>query len=222
MPDVNVALTIEQELAKVTDDIRRRANRLTFWGLVLWSAIVAGFWAGTRDLDMTAKLSSVASFFVLFGWGGGFVYAYFLRMEKKSDIGLRLALQTSRNMESARDVMMPIVENVKTIVSDITSMSDQVKSVVRDTTDVVAKVRASIDKYEAAAGGDTLRGAAEELKAVIGNNGVIGKVEQHLAAIAEAARTLKPMPSGCSVGVPPQYGAMGVGPGYGGPVARGK
>ncbi len=194
MSDVNVPLTIEQELAKVTDDIRRRANRLTFWGLVLWSTIVAGFWAMTRDLDMTAKLSSVASFFVLFGWGGGFVYAYFLRMEKKSDIGLRLALQTSRNMESAREVMMPIVENVKRIVSDITSMSDQVKSVVRDTTDVVAKVRASIDKYEAAAGGDTLRGAAEELKAVIGNNGVIGKAEPQLAAIAEAARTLKPMP----------------------------
>ena len=191
----NPTLAIEQELAKVTDEIRRRANRLTAWGLVIWSAIVGVFGAVTRDVDMTAKLSSIASFFVLFGWGGGFVYAYFLRMEKKSDIGLRLALQTSRNMEAGKDVAMPIVKNVERIVEDINGMSDQVKAVVADVVDVVAKVRASIDKYEKSAGGDTLRGAAEELKAVIGNNGVIGRFEKHLAAIAEAAKTLKPMPA---------------------------
>jgi hypothetical protein len=191
----NPTLAIEQELAKVTDEIRRRANRLTAWGLVIWSAIVGVFGAVTRDVDMTAKLSSIASFFVLFGWGGGFVYAYFLRMEKKSDIGLRLALQTSRNMEAGKDVAMPIVKNVEQIVADINGMSGQVKAVVADVVDVVAKVRASIDKYEKSAGGDTLRGAAEELKAVIGNNGVIGRFEKHLAAIAEAAKTLKPMPA---------------------------
>jgi hypothetical protein len=191
----NPTLAIEQELAKVTDEIRRRANRLTAWGLVIWSAIVGVFGAVTWDVDMTAKLSSIASFFVLFGWGGGFVYAYFLRMEKKSDIGLRLALQTSRNMEAGKDVAMPIVKNVEQIVADINGMSGQVKAVVADVVDVVAKVRASIDKYEKSAGGDTLRGAAEELKAVIGNNGVIGRFEKHLAAIAEAAKTLKPMPA---------------------------
>jgi hypothetical protein len=194
MNAMNPSETIEQELAKVTDDIRRKANRLTTLGLVLWTAIVLGCYLVTRDLDATAKLSSVASFFVLFGWGGGFVYAYFLRMEKKSDIGLRLALQTSRNMEAGKDIAMPIVKNVEKVVSDINGMSDDVKRVVTDVVDVVAKVRASIDKYEKMAGGDTLRGAAEELKAVIGNNGVIGRVEQHLSAIAEAARTLKPMP----------------------------
>jgi hypothetical protein len=170
---------IERELAGIADTIRRRANRLTIFCFTFWSAIVGAIAVATGgNLDVTAKLATIAAYFMLFGWGCWFIYAYFLRMEKKQDIALRMVMRTNAALPPLKDVMEVI---------------SQVKTAIGDVADVISKIRASVDKYEKLANGDALRGAAEELKAVIGNNGVIGKVERHLADIAEMAKTLKPL-----------------------------
>lgn len=172
--ELREALAVEIKL------IRKRANWLLVYAFGFWSLLVLGFWIATGNVDDMAKLSTTAAYFVLFGWGAWFIYAYFLRMEAKQDVALELLMRSFAMADESNKTLQEVKNQVKPIVEDV-------KKVTTDVTDVVDKIRKTVDKYDST--GDLAKGFLEETKKVFSEgNGVFGDIRDKLGDLAEALK----------------------------------
>lgn len=183
LPD---AKSLRAALGAEIRKIRKTANWLLVAAVVIWAVLVGGAYLITGSLDNTAKLSTTAAYFVLFGWGSWFVYAYFLRMEAKQDIALELLMRSFAMANESNKVLNDVKNKVDPIVTSVQEMTGDVKKVITDVSDVAHKVRATVDQY--AETGNLAQGFLKDAKQVFATdgNGFLGKVVQELKELKEA------------------------------------
>ena len=188
----------------------RRINR-RFWILgavsaVLYLAIVVPHrLAGGSNLE-TSSLGAMVFQFLCIVWAVVFLAPYFVRMEKKTDISIRLGSKTAGYIEELQGEIKPIVADVQKTVHQVTDLVDKSKDVfeqfraddwkkiearwrglVEDGTidRLLSQVRVLPDKFD------------EMLRVLSKSNGVAVSAQEAARQFREAAQAARdPGPSG--------------------------
>ncbi len=164
----NIQERIEKELTTIRGNVRRRSVRLGVISLFFWGLVVAGITLIFDDSETRREVMTTALYFMIIGWTTFWIFAYFLRMEAKQDLMIRVMLEARVDQDEIKDKAMKVIDDIG---------------------DVAAKVRVVIDGYEKQ--GDMAKAIMKDLKTTLvgdGNgkgNGVFGSIEKRLTELVE-------------------------------------
>lgn len=108
----------------------RKFTFLTMVSLVMWYGILLTFFMFAKKSQDPVKDTNYVftnTFqFLACAWAVAFMWPYFMRVETKTDISLRLAIQSIATLESIKDSSMPVIEDLKGVIRRIHDIADMV------------------------------------------------------------------------------------------------
>jgi len=110
----------------------REINRKFVTAAVLTMLFYGGILAFCRFVLNFDPTKLVATGTIIFqfgvvGWGLGFIGAYFVRMEKKTDLSLKLGNKTVDTLDEVQQEMKPLIADVKSAMGDVKDIVRQFK-----------------------------------------------------------------------------------------------
>ena len=106
--------------------INRKFLRLVMITLVFYGSVLAScLFVFKLSPQHTLAVSTTIFQFGVIGWGLGFMGAYFVRMEKKTDLSIELGTQTADLLKELRSEITPVIDDVKITVKDIRDLTER-------------------------------------------------------------------------------------------------
>jgi len=164
----NIQDRIEKELATIRGEVRRRSLRLGVLSLLCWAAVVIAITLIFQNPETRRETQTTALYFMIIGWTTLWIYAYFLRMERKQDLLIRVMFEGRARQDD---------------------LQEKATKVIDDIGDVASKVRVVVDEY--AKQGDMAKAIMQDLKTTLVGNGngtgtgVFGSIEKKLSDLVE-------------------------------------